>query len=106
MRDEASEPLKPPCAIPWTCPVFPLIKSLSHLPIIVDPSHATGIASLVKPMSMAAVAAGADGLMIEVHNDPVHALCDGAQSLTPAAFQDVMNAVMQILPLAYKGETK
>jgi len=85
---------------------IPLIKSLSHLPIIVDPSHATGIASLVKPMSMAAVAAGADGLMIEVHNDPVHALCDGAQSLTPAAFQDVMNAVMQILPLAYKGETK
>ena len=85
---------------------IPLIKSLSHLPIIVDPSHATGIASLVKPMSMAAVAAGADGLMIEVHNDPVHALCDGAQSLTPAAFKDVMNAVMQILPLAYKGETK
>jgi 3-deoxy-7-phosphoheptulonate synthase len=85
---------------------IPLIKSLSHLPIIVDPSHATGIASLVKPMAMAAVAAGADGLMIEVHNDPARALCDGAQSLTPAAFKDVMNAVMQILPLAYKGETK
>ena len=85
---------------------IPLIKSLSHLPIIVDPSHATGIASLVKPMSMAAVAAGADGLMIEVHNDPVHALCDGAQSLTPAAFKDLMDTVMQILPLAYKGETK
>lgn len=85
---------------------IPLLKSLTHLPVIVDPSHATGIASLVKPMSMAAVAAGADGLMIEVHNDPAHALCDGAQSLTPAAFGELMDTVRLLLPLAYKGENK
>lgn len=86
--------------------VVPAIRQETHLPVIVDPSHATGIASLVKPMSMAAVAAGADGLMIEVHNDPVHALCDGAQSLTPAAFGELMDIVRQLLPLAYKGENK
>ena len=85
---------------------IPLLKSLTHLPVIVDPSHATGIASLVKPMSMAAVAAGADGLMIEVHNDPAHALSDGAQSLTPAAFADLMDKIRPLLPLAYKGENK
>ena len=83
-------------AIPW-------LKEKSHLPVIVDPSHATGIASLVKPMAMAAAAAGADGLMIEVHNDPAHALCDGAQSLTPEQFADVVQAVNMILPHAYKG---
>ena len=82
---------------------IPLLKTMTHLPIIVDPSHATGIAGLVKPMSMAATAAGADGLMIEVHNNPAAALCDGAQSLTPAAFKDVMDAVNAIRPLAYKG---
>lgn len=82
---------------------IPLLKTMTHLPIIVDPSHATGIAGLVKPMAMAATAAGADGLMIEVHNNPAAALCDGAQSLTPAAFTDVMNAVNAIRPLAYKG---
>ena len=60
---------------------IPLMKEKTHLPIIVDPSHASGIARLVKPMSIAATGAGADGLMIEVHNDPPHALCDGAQSL-------------------------
>jgi 3-deoxy-7-phosphoheptulonate synthase len=64
----------------------PLLKQLSHLPVIIDPSHATGIASLVPPMALAAVAAGTDGLIIEVHNDPAHALCDGPQSLTPEAF--------------------
>ncbi len=64
----------------------PIIKKLSHLPVIVDPSHATGKAWLVEQMSLAAVAAGADGLMIEVHNDPKHALSDGAQSLTPDQF--------------------
>ena len=80
-----------------------LLKTMTHLPIIVDPSHATGIAGLVKPMAMAATAAGADGLMIEVHNNPAAALCDGAQSLTPAAFKDVMDAVNAIRPLAYKG---
>ena len=82
---------------------IPLLKTMTHLPIIVDPSHATGIAGLVKPMAMAATAAGADGLMIEVHNNPPAALCDGAQSLTPAAFDDVMQAVNAIRPLAYKG---
>lgn len=65
---------------------IPVLKQLSHLPIIVDPSHATGRSSLVAPLSYAAAAAGVDGLIIEVHNDPVHALCDGAQSLTPDAF--------------------
>ena len=82
---------------------IPLLKTMTHLPIIVDPSHATGIAHLVKPMAMAAVAAGADGLMIEVHNNPSAALCDGAQSLTPAAFADLMDAVNAILPHAFKG---
>lgn len=74
----------------------PKLKELSHLPVIVDPSHATGYRNLVKPMAMAAVACGADGLMIEVHNDPAHALCDGAQSLTPDAFTDVVNACENI----------
>ncbi len=82
---------------------IPLLRTKTHLPIIVDPSHATGIADLVKPMAMAATAAGADGLMIEVHNDPAHALCDGAQSLTPEVFADVVTAVNAILPHAYKG---
>lgn len=64
----------------------PVLRKLTHLPIIVDPSHASGKARLVEPLAMAAVAAGADGLMIEVHNDPPHALSDGAQSLTPEQF--------------------
>ena len=68
----------------------PLLKQLTHLPIIIDPSHATGISSLVKPLSKTAVVAGADGLMIEVHPSPETALCDGAQSLTPEQFGDVM----------------
>jgi 3-deoxy-7-phosphoheptulonate synthase len=75
----------------------PMLKELTHLPIIIDPSHATGVARLVKPMAMAAAACGADGLMIEVHNDPKNALCDGAQSLTPEAFDDVARAVSRIL---------
>lgn len=74
----------------------PVLHELSHLPVIVDPSHATGAAKLVKPMAMAAAACGADGLMIEVHNDPIHALCDGAQSLTPEQFDDVAKRVQQI----------
>ena len=65
---------------------IPVIKECSHLPVVVDPSHATGYAKYVKPMSLAAVAAGADGLMIEVHNNPSVALCDGQQSITPDAF--------------------
>ncbi len=74
----------------------PMLKDLSHLPVIVDPSHATGISKLVKPMALAAAAAGADGLMIEVHNDPIHAWCDGAQSLTPEQFADVADKVRKI----------
>lgn len=65
----------------------PVIKELSHLPVIVDPSHSTGIARYVEPMALAATAAGADGVMIEVHNDPEHALCDGAQSLNKQEFE-------------------
>ena len=75
----------------------PMLRELTHLPIIIDPSHATGVARLVKPMALAAAACGADGLMIEVHNDPVHALCDGAQSLTPDAFADVTRSVKKVL---------
>lgn len=72
---------------------IPVVKSLSHLPIVVDPSHALGKSSMVESMSLAAVAAGADGLLIEVHNDPKHALCDGAQSVTPDQFKDIMSKV-------------
>ena len=64
----------------------PMLHELSHLPVIADPSHATGMSRLVPPMALAATAAGADGLIIEVHNDPMHALCDGSQSLTPEDF--------------------
>ncbi len=76
--------------------IVPLLKEKTHLPVIVDPSHATGIRELVLPMAMAATAAGADGLMIEVHNDPEHALCDGPQSLTPAQFNTVASAVAKV----------
>ncbi len=72
---------------------IPVLHELTHLPVIVDPSHATGSSRLVKPMALAAAACGADGLMIEVHNNPRAALCDGAQSLTPEQFADVMGAV-------------
>jgi len=82
----------------------PLLKSMTHLPIIVDPSHATGIAKLVKPMALAATVAGADGLIIEVHNDPPHAACDGQQSLTPDAFDDLAKCIENVRPFAYKGE--
>ena len=74
----------------------PMLRELSHLPVVVDPSHACGIARLVQPMAMAAVAAGAHGLMIEVHNDPTNALCDGAQSLTPEQFAEVSEKVRKI----------
>lgn len=74
----------------------PMLRELTHLPIVIDPSHATGVARLVKPMALAATAAGADGLMIEVHNDPANALCDGAQSLTPEQFRDVAERVRRI----------
>ncbi|MBR1810885.1 MAG: 3-deoxy-7-phosphoheptulonate synthase [Clostridia bacterium] len=75
----------------------PVLREQTHLPVIVDPSHAVGIARFVKPMALAAAAAGADGLMIEVHNDPPHALSDGAQSLTPEQFADTAAAVRRIL---------
>ena len=71
----------------------PVLHQLTHLPVVVDPSHATGKAYLVPPMAAAAAAAGADGIMIEVHNDPAHALCDGAQSLTPEQFADLNRRV-------------
>ncbi len=75
----------------------PMLHELSHLPVIVDPSHATGLSRLVKPMTLAAVAAGANGIMIEVHNNPQKALCDGPQSLTPAQFDDVMKAAQRVI---------
>lgn len=75
---------------------IPALKKLSHLPVIVDPSHAAGINWMVEPLSLAAVAAGADGLIIEVHNDPKNALCDGAQSLTYDLFEGVMNKIKLI----------
>ena len=75
---------------------IPVVKRLSHLPIIVDPSHATGSYKLVQPMALAAAAAGADGLMIEVHNNPAKALCDGAQSLNPEEFSELVKKVNKI----------
>ena len=74
----------------------PVLHELSHLPVVIDPSHATGKSRLVASMAYAAAACGADGLMIEVHNDPEHALCDGAQSLTPSQFADISRKVHQI----------
>jgi len=68
----------------------PILKSRTHLPVVIDPSHAGGMAWLVEPLSKAAIAVGADGMIIEVHNDPKHALSDGQQSLTPEAFAEVM----------------
>ena len=81
---------------------IPLIKELTHLPVIVDPSHASGLSRLVKPLSLASVGVGADGLMIEVHNDPPHALCDGAQSLRPEQFDDLVKATDIMLPIVNK----
>ena len=72
---------------------IPMLKSKTHLPVIIDPSHAAGIRFMVEPLTMAAIAAGADGVMIEVHNNPEKALCDGKQSLTPEMFDDVMKKV-------------
>ena len=74
----------------------PVLHNLSHLPVVIDPSHATGKANLVAPMAYAATAAGADGIMVEVHNNPACALCDGAQSLTPPQFDEIARKVRQI----------
>ncbi len=82
---------------------IPILKSLSHLPVIVDPSHATGISWMVEPMSKAAIAVGADGLMIEVHNNPAKALCDGAQSLNPEQFDNIMTDIKR--RVAFEGRT-
>ncbi len=84
----------------------PVLNSLTHLPVIVDPAHGTGHASLVKSMSLAAIAAGTDGLMIEVHPTPAKALSDGAQSLTPEQFREVMGAVNQVADVFGRGFTK
>ena len=74
----------------------PMLHELSHLPVIVDPSHATGINRLVPPMALAATAGGAAGLIIEVHNDPIHALCDGAQSLRPEQYDELAKKVAEV----------
>ena len=84
---------------------IPLLKELTHLPVIVDPSHASGLSRLVKPLSLASVGAGAHGLMIEVHNDPKHALCDGAQSILPEEFRDIVEKIDVMLPLVNKHRT-
>ena len=84
---------------------IPLLKELTHLPVVVDPSHASGLSRLVKPLSLAAVGAGAHGLMIEVHNDPLHALCDGAQSIRPEEFKDIVDRIDVMLPLVNKHRT-
>ena len=80
----------------------PMLRELTHLPVIVDPSHATGMARMVRPMSLAAAACGADGLIIEVHNDPMHALCDGAQSLRPEEYDDLAADVRRIREVAVR----
>jgi 3-deoxy-7-phosphoheptulonate synthase len=79
----------------------PVLKRLSHLPVIVDPSHASGINWLIEPLALAAAAVGADGLIIEVHNDPSHALCDGAQSITPAQFHTLAQKVNKVSDLVH-----
>ncbi len=82
--------------------VIPVLKRLSHLPVVVDPSHATGYAQYVEPCAMGATAMGADGLIIEVHNNPPSALCDGAQSQTPAMFDAMMKKLMALRPYAWQ----
>ena len=84
---------------------IPAVKQMSHLPVIVDPSHAAGMYWMVEPLALAAVAAGADGLIIEVHNDPEHALCDGPQSLRPEKFADMMAKIAAIRPYADRSFT-
>ena len=85
---------------------IPAIKQMSHLPVIVDPSHAAGMYWMVEPLALAAVAAGADGLIIEVHNDPPHAKCDGQQSLTPQKFDALMHKVGMLVDLVEKKLVK
>jgi 3-deoxy-7-phosphoheptulonate synthase len=82
--------------------IVPAVKSLSHLPILVDPSHGTGSRNKVLPLSRAAIAVGADGLMVEVHHDPAHALSDGRQSILPAQFEELMAETRQIAPVVHR----
>ena len=82
--------------------IVPALKKKTHLPVIVDPSHATGLSWMVPSMSKAAIAAGADGIIVEVHNDPECALCDGEQSLTPAAFSDLMDVLRKYAAIENK----
>ena len=77
---------------------------MSHLPVIADPSHASGIAGLVRPLALAAVAAGADGIMVEVHNDPEHALCDGPQSIRPDEFRRLMEDMQKVRNVLFPQE--
>ena len=81
----------------------PMLHSMTHLPVVIDPSHATGKSMAVPSMSLAGVVAGADGLIIEVHNNPAKALCDGAQSLTPAQFDELSKKIEQVKPFAYRS---
>ena len=83
---------------------IPLLKQMSHLPVIADPSHASGIAGLVRPLALAAVAAGADGIMVEVHNDPEHALCDGPQSIRPEEFGRIMEGMQTVRNVLFPKE--
>jgi 3-deoxy-7-phosphoheptulonate synthase len=83
--------------------IIPALKRKTHLPVIVDPSHATGVSWMVPAMSKAALAAGADGVIIEVHNDPEHALCDGEQSITPAAFAELMESLRKYAAIEGKN---
>ena len=78
------------------------MKRMSHLPVVVDPSHSAGMYWMVEPLALAAVAAGADGLIIEVHNDPANAKCDGQQSLTPEKFDALMGKISALVELAGK----
>lgn len=82
---------------------IPMLHNMTHLPVVIDPSHATGKAMAVPSMSLAGVVAGADGLIIEVHNNPQKALCDGAQSLTPAQFDDLYKRIEQVKACAYRA---
>ena len=85
---------------------IPMIKRVSHLPVIGDPSHASGKSWMALPLTLAALSAGADGMIIEVHNDPEHALCDGAQSIKPEVFTDIMEAVNMISETVLKIKAK
>ena len=83
----------------------PVLRELTHLPVIIDPSHGIGISRYVKPMALASVASGADGLIIEVHNDPLNAMCDGAQSITPEQFALLAEKIRKIREVVTENNT-